>query len=56
MAPASVREASVSALRAHFNDAAILEINSVVAYMNFVNRIALGLGVELENSLQKFTR
>ncbi len=34
--------------RAGFSDAAILDINQVAAYYNFVNRIADGLGVELE--------
>jgi alkylhydroperoxidase family enzyme len=39
-----------------FSDRAILEINLAAAYMNFVNRIAQGLGVELEASMQGFTR
>ena len=53
----SVSEEDVAALRsAGFSDRAILEINLAVAYMNFVNRIAEGLGVELEPSLDKFTR
>jgi uncharacterized peroxidase-related enzyme len=39
-----------------FSDRAILEINLAAAYMNFVNRIAEGLGVELEASVQGFTR
>ena len=34
--------------RAGFSDAAILDINQVAAYYNYVNRIADGLGVELE--------
>ena len=34
--------------RAGFRDAAILDINQVAAYYNFVNRVADGLGVELE--------
>lgn len=31
-----------------FNDRDIFDINQVVAYFNYVNRIADGLGVELE--------
>ncbi len=41
---------------AGFSDRAILEINLAVAYMNFVNRVAEGLGVELEASMRSFTR
>ncbi|HSM85609.1 MAG TPA: peroxidase-related enzyme, partial [Candidatus Limnocylindrales bacterium] len=44
-------------LREHgLSDRAILEINLVAAYMNFVNRVASGLGVELERSGERFTR
>ncbi|MBI3194075.1 MAG: peroxidase-related enzyme [Ignavibacteriae bacterium] len=32
-----------------FTDEAILHITLIIGYFNFVNRIALGLGVELEN-------
>lgn len=39
-----------------FSDRAILEINLVASYMSFVNRVAQGLGVELEAYLQTFTR
>ncbi len=31
-----------------FSDAAILDISQITAYYNFVNRLADGLGVELE--------
>ncbi len=42
-------EADVTALRAAgFSDAAILDINQVTGYYAFVNRLADGLGVELE--------
>lgn len=34
--------------RAGFDDRAILDLTQVVAYYNFVNRLASGLGVELE--------
>lgn len=54
---ASVDENDVTQLRdLGFTDRAILEINLAAAYMNFVNRVAEGLGVELEASMQKFTR
>ena len=47
--PESVREGDVAALRqAGFDDRAILDACQVVAYFNFVNRLALGLGIELE--------
>ena len=39
-----------------FSDRQILEINLVAAYMNFVNRVAEGLGVELEETLAQFSR
>lgn len=53
----SMAEQDVATLRrAGFSDRAILEINLAVAYMNFVNRIAEGFGVEVERSLDKFTR
>ena len=32
-----------------FSDSAILDINQITGYFNFVNRLANGLGVELEN-------
>ena len=46
-APASVTEADVERLRdAGYSDEDILLSNLITAYFNFVNRIALGLGVE----------
>ena len=39
-----------------FTDRAILEANLVVGYMSFVNRLAQGLGVELEGYFGQFTR
>jgi uncharacterized peroxidase-related enzyme len=48
-APWAVTRADVDALRAAgFDDAAILHICQVAGYMSFVNRMADGLGVELE--------
>lgn len=49
LAPSAVSSADVDALReGGFTDAAILDICQVVAYYNYVNRLADGLGVELE--------
>lgn len=36
--------------KAGFKDRAILDICQIVAYYNYVNRLADGLGVELEDS------
>ena len=42
-------EADVSALRAGgFSDRDVVDANQVVSYFNYVNRVADGLGVELE--------
>ena len=47
--PWAMEEADVIALReVGFGDSAILDINQVAAYYAFVNRLADGLGVELE--------
>lgn len=49
--PAAVAETDLAPLRAAgFDDRAIVDANQVVAYFNYVNRIADGLGVELEDS------
>ena len=49
LSPAEVGEDDVEALReAGFDDTAILDICQVTAYYNYVNRLADGLGVELE--------
>lgn len=48
--PAAVRRADVEALRrAGLDDAEILDANQVVAYFAYANRVADGLGVELED-------
>jgi len=53
----SIDENNITGLRElGFSDRAILEINFATAYMNFVNRVAQGLGVQLEASMQDFTR
>ncbi len=47
--PGDMVEADVAALRAQgFSDRAILDIAQVVAYYAYVNRIADGLGLSLE--------
>ena len=48
--PWAMVEADVEALRAAgWSDAAILDVNQVTGYYAFVNRLADGLGVELED-------
>lgn len=48
--PSDVTESDVADLsRAGFSDAAVLDICQITAYYNFVNRLADGLGVELED-------
>lgn len=47
--PAASTEADVESLRrAGLDDRAIVDANQVVSYFNYVNRVADGLGVELE--------
>lgn len=49
--PADVVQEDVASLReAGLSDRAIHDAAAVTAYFNFVNRIALGLGVELESA------
>lgn len=49
LTPWEMVEADVIALRnIGFSDAAILDINQVTSYYAYVNRLADGLGVELE--------
>lgn len=48
--PGAMTADDVAALRAAgFGDRAILDICQIVAYYNYVNRLADGLGVELED-------
>jgi uncharacterized peroxidase-related enzyme len=50
-APSAMAETDVAALReAGLTDRAVLDLVHVVAYFNFVNRLAEGLGVELEEA------
>jgi len=49
--PSEVHEANVRALRAcGLNDEAVLHACQIVAYFNFVNRLAQGLDVSLESN------
>ena len=49
-APAKMTQVDVDALRAAgFTDGAVLDICMVIGYFAFVNRLADGLGVELEH-------
>lgn len=48
--PAEMSEADLVPLRqAGFDDRAILDINQIVGYFAYVNRLADGLGVALED-------
>jgi uncharacterized peroxidase-related enzyme len=48
--PWEMQESDVSALRAGgFSDRDIVDANQVVSYFNYVNRVADGLGVGLED-------
>lgn len=45
-------KADVEAMRASgFNDGEILEINQVVSYFNYVNRVVIGLGVDITGDI-----
>ena len=49
-APASIQAEDVESLRrAGFSDTGILRICQIAAYWSYVNRLADGLGVELES-------
>jgi alkylhydroperoxidase family enzyme len=50
LTPWSVGKADIEAMRtAGFSDRDILDINQIVGYFAYVNRLASGLGVELES-------
>ena len=52
--PADMIESDIERLRnAGFIDRAILDINQIVAYFAYVNRVADGLGVDLEDVWNK---
>ena len=49
--PSEIKEEIIQELRDNgFDDRGIHDMCTIVAYFNFVNRIASGLGVELEDS------
>jgi uncharacterized peroxidase-related enzyme len=49
LSPAEVSEADVEALRAAgLSDLDILDLNNIVAYFNYINRVANGLGLKTE--------
>lgn len=49
LAPAGIEQADIDALRSQgFDERAIHDLCAITAYFAFVNRIADGLGVELE--------
>jgi len=44
--PAAIRRSDIEALRAHgYDDTAILQINLIASWFNYINRVADGLGV-----------
>lgn len=48
--PCHMKETDVAELiRAGFEERDVLDIVQIVAYYNYVNRLACGLGVELED-------
>lgn len=45
-APAEIKREDVEGLRTHgFDDTAILQINLIASWFNYINRVADGLGV-----------
>ncbi len=51
--PEKMEEADLGAVReSRFSDKAILEINQIVGYFAYANRLASGLGVDLEDFWQ----
>jgi uncharacterized peroxidase-related enzyme len=52
-APATCGAADVEALREHgFSDTAIHDAAQVIGYFNYINRVADGLGVDLEPEMK----
>lgn len=52
--PGAMSEADVDALRSRgFDDRAVHDAAQVTAYFNYINRVAEGLGVDLEPEMPK---
>jgi uncharacterized peroxidase-related enzyme len=52
--PAASGEKEILSLRGHgWSDRAILDCTLIISYFNFVNRIADGLGVRLEDGMEE---
>ncbi|NUM39997.1 MAG: hypothetical protein HUU52_12845 [Armatimonadetes bacterium] len=52
LSPGSIAEIDVARLKAAgWSDRAISDIVQVVGYFNYINRVADGLGVELEDDM-----
>ncbi len=49
LTPGQVEEADVESLKSHgLSDRAVLDSHLVISYFNFVNRMVMGLGVEID--------
>ena len=54
LTPSEMGQADVQQLReVSLSDAAILDVCQVSAYYSYVNRLAVGLGVELEDGVER---
>jgi uncharacterized peroxidase-related enzyme len=52
--PAAIRRQDVETLRKHgLTDRAILDVVEVVAYFNYINRVADALGIDPEPEMQQ---
>ena len=53
--PAEMRESDIEALRAHgFDDGAIHSAIQVIAYFNYINRVADAVHVDLEPGMEPY--